>query len=166
MKRWLLLLVSICFLCGCTKSNIISGKQEGFEDLPQPVDGIVWEQLWEDFDAVYADQTAYPFALTVNATVYPEEKVVKFFLLLNTTISDKEAETYATTVIKGFNDLIARQNSDYALSSEDSYGGFFEQYGIYVLVAPDETKADSATWILEDTIPAGEYRPVSASGEA
>ena len=67
-------------------------------------------------------------------------------------------------MIKGFNDLIAQQNSDYAPSSENSYGGFVEQYGIYVLVSPDSTKDDSTTWILEDTIPAGEYRPVSASG--
>ena len=67
-------------------------------------------------------------------------------------------------MIKGFNDLIAQQNSDYAPSSENSYGGFVEQYGIYVSVSPDSTKDDSTTWILEDTIPAGEYRPVSASG--
>ena len=166
MKRWILLLVSIC-LClvsGCTKKNIISNNNEKYADLPVPVGGIVWEQVWDDFDEIYSDLDAYPFAETVNGGFYPDENMLKFFLLLNTTISDEEAEKYATTVIKGFNDLIAQQNSDYAPSSENSYGGSVDQYGIYVLVSPDSTKDDSTTWILEDTIPAGEYRPVSASG--
>lgn len=166
MKRWILLLVSIsfCLLSGCTKSNIISGDDEKYADLPRPVGGIVWEQLWEDFSEIYADVNTYPFAETVNGGFYPEENMLKFYLLLNTTISDEEAEKYATTVIKGFNDLISQQNSDFSPSSENSYGGFVEQYEVYVLVSPDSTKADNSTWILEDTIPAGEYRPVRASG--
>lgn len=165
MKRWILLLASICLLCsGCTKSNIVHGRGQN-EDLPQPIDGIVWEQVWEDFDAIYADTYTYPFAETVNAGVYPEENMMKFFLLLNTTISKEEAAKYATEVIKGFNDLISIQNNAYAKSSEESYGGYVSQYDIYVMVGDDSTKAEKDTWILEDTIPAGEYRPVSAGAE-
>lgn len=169
MKRSILLLACICLLCGlcgCTKSNIVN-TGNNYGDLPQPVDGIVWEQLWEDFDVIYTDLDVYPFAETVNGGVYPEENKIKFFLLLNTTISDEEAEEYATTVIKGFNDLISMQNSAYAHSTEDSYGGYVSQYEVYVMVAPDDSKSNEDTWILEDTIPAGQYRPVSAakSGE-
>lgn len=161
-KRWIsLLLVGVCLLCGCTKSNIVPNGSNGGGDMPRPEGGVVWEQLWQDFDDIYADQATYPFAETVNGGVYPEEKMLKFYFLLNTTIPVEEAEEYATTVIKGFNDLIAEQNSSYGYSSEDSYGGFVEQYGIYVMVGPDETKDDMNTWILEDNIPAGEYRPVS-----
>ena len=40
-----------------------------------------------------------------------------------------------------------------------------EQYDIYVMVALDDTKADKATWILEDTIPAGQYRPIRGGVE-
>ena len=163
MKRWILLLVCICLLSGCTKSNIVPQNcDEQYGDVPAPVGGIVWEQLWEDFDAVYADTNEYPFVETVNAGVYPEDGQIKFFLLLNTTISDEEAAEFATTVIKGFNDLIAEQNSNYSMSGDDFYGGFVSEYDIYVMVAPDDTKDDEATWILEDNIPAGEYRPVQA----
>ena len=56
-------------------------------------------------------------------------------------------------MIKGFNDLIAEQNSNYSVSGDDFYGGFVSEYDIYVMVAPDDTKDDEATWILEDNIP-------------
>ena len=161
MKKCMLLLLCVCLLSGCTKSNIVpDGSDEQYEDAPQPVGGIVWEQLWEDFDAIYADPNDYPFVETVNGGVYPGEGYVRFFLLLNTTISEEEAAEFAETAIKGFNDLISEQNGNYAPSSDESYGGFVEQYNIYVMVGPDDTKVDKSTWILEDTIPAGQYRPV------
>lgn len=167
MKRWIfMLLAGVCLLCGCTKSNIVpDGSQDGYGDLPQPEGGIVWEQLWEDFDDAYADVAIYPFAETVNANVNVDEMKLSFYLLLNTVISPEEAEDYATTVIKGFNDLVAGQNTAYAPSSEDSFGGFVEQFEVYVMVGPDATKDDESTWIVEDTIPAGEYRSVSAQAE-
>lgn len=162
MKRWMILMASVCLLlCGCTKSNIVYGDNNKYGDRPQPVDGIVWEQVWEDLKDIYEDPDAYPFVASVNAGVYPEENMVKFYLLMNTDISDEEASAYATKVVKGFNDLIAMQNSSYAASSEESYGGYLAQYGIYVMVGPDETKDDPDTWIIEDLIPQGEYRPVS-----
>ena len=168
MKRWILLLAAICLLCsGCTKSNIVpdGGQNNGEGDVPPSADGIVWEQLWEDFDEIYADTDAYPFIETVNAGVYDEDNFIRFYLLLNTTISGEEAAEYATEVIKGFNDLIWEQNHDYARSTEDSYGGYVSRYNIYVMVGPDDVKDNRETWILEDTIPAGEYRPVSPGGE-
>lgn len=160
IKKLAVILTGVCLLCGCTKSNIISGGQD-YSDLPQPgADGIVWEQFWEDFQELYEDPEIYPFVETVNAGVYAEEKQIKFFLLLNTEISAEEAADFATEVIKGFNDLASEQNSAYAPSSDESYGGYVSNYDIYVMVAPDELKGDKSSWILEDTIPAGEYRAV------
>lgn len=162
MKSIACLLAAACLLSGCTKSNIISEATQDYSDLPQPgPDGIVWEQLWEDWDEIYTDLNDFPYAETVSGGVYPEENALKFYILLNTTISREEAAQYATTVIKGFNDLISEQNPEYEPSSDESYGGYASQYEIYVMVAPDGTKADTSTWILEDTIPAGEYRAVS-----
>lgn len=160
IKKLAVILTGVCLLCGCTKSNIISGGQD-YSDLPQPsADGIVWEQLWEEFQEEYEDEDIYPFVETVNAAVYPEENQIKFFLLLNTEISAEEAAKFATGVIKEFNDLAAEQNTAYAPSSDDSYGGYVSKYNVYVMVAPDELKGEKSSWILEDTIPAGEYRAV------
>lgn len=161
-KIAMILLASMLILSGCTESNIVSGgSNQDYSDLPQPVGGIVWEQLWEDWDEAYTDQDIYPFSETVNGGVYDEENAMKFFILLNQEISKEEAAEYATTVIKGLGDLIAEQNPDYTKSGEDSYGSFIDQYEIYVMVAPDDSKSDEESWILEDTIPAGSYRAVA-----
>ena len=124
MKRWILFMASVCLLlCGCTKSNIVYGDNKKYDDQYQSVDGIVWEQVWQDFSDTYADQDLFPFAVSVNGGIYPEENMARFYLLVNGDVSDKEAAEYATKVLKGFNDLIAIQNSSYASSSEESYGG-------------------------------------------
>lgn len=159
-KIIVLLLASMLVLSGCTKSNIVKGGQD-YSDMPQPVEGIVWEQLWEEWDEMYTDQDLYPFSETVNGGVYADENTMKFFILLNQEISKEEAAEYATTVLKGLGDLMAGQNPDLTASGDDSYGSYMDKYNIYVMVSPDATKSDESTWILEDTIPAGEYREVS-----
>lgn len=160
IKKLLIAIAAMCLLCGCTKSTIISGDQDT-SDLPQPdVQGIVWEQLWTDLADVFEDPDVYPFVETVNGGFNPEEKELRFFLLLNTDLPAEDAADFATEFLKGFNDLISEQNSKYAPSSEDSYGGYVSQYDVYVMVSEDGAKGDKAEWILEDTITAGEYRPV------
>ncbi len=103
---------------------------------------------------------------TVNWAVYQDEHEVRFFLLLNREISGKKASEFAMEVVKTFAYLISEQNGDYAPPSEDSFGGYLDDYSIYVMVGPDDTKADTSTWILEDTIPAGEYREFVARDAA
>lgn len=163
-KLMIILMTGATLLTGCTKSTIVEDTLNGgiTGEEPMPVGGIVWEQLWEDLDAIYTDQNDYPFTETVNCSVYGDDGRIEYFLLLNQDIPAEEAAEYATTVIKGMGDLIAEQNSEYTPSSETSYGSFIDQYEIYVMVAPDDTKAEENSWILEDTIPAGEYREVQA----
>lgn len=158
-KRFAVILAAVCCLCGCTKSNIISPEPP--KDAPAVgSDGIAWSQLWEDFEDTYSDSDAYPFIETVSASFYDDDKTVKFFILTSEEVSNEEAAEFATMVIKGLNDLIADQNPSYALSSDSSYGGYLSKYNIYVMVSEDGVKSDKTSWILEDTIPAGEYRAV------
>lgn len=120
IKRITLFLVVGCLLCGCTKSHII--KREGDDensDMPQlSSEGILWEQVWEEFESQYADEAWYPFIDSVNGLIDPEKKQLDLYLLLKEEISPQEAADYATEAIKGFNDLIASQNSKYAYSSD------------------------------------------------
>lgn len=161
LKRMLILMASICLLCGCTKSTIISGNQD-YSELPPPDEqGIVWEQLWEDLAYTFEDEDLYPFVETVNGAFYRDKNQLQFFLLLNQDIPAEEAAEFATEFLKGFNDLIYEQNNDFAPSSEDSYGGFVSKYEVYVMVSEDGLKTEESAWILEDTIAAGEYRPVN-----
>ena len=158
-KRFAVSLAAGCCLCGCTKSTIISPEAPSDVELAGE-DGIVWGQLWEDFQDKYDDSDAYPFVESVSASFFDDENTVKFFILTNEEVSNEEAAEFATNVVKGLNDLIADQNPDYAPSSDESYGGYLSKYNIYVMVSEDSKKAEKADWLLEDTIPAGEYRAV------
>ncbi len=148
-----IVLACACLLCGCTERTIIEsgGPQAG-------ADGIVWEQLWEDWAAAYEDTATYPFVETVNCSFYPEENRVEFYMLFNKTISEDKAINFAMEAVKGMGDLVAAQNSNYTKSSDTSFGSYLDAYEIYVMAGDDLTKEDSSTWIFEDTVPAGEYR--------
>lgn len=159
-KIMILLLCAGLTLSGCAKNNSNTETMEDFGNLIQPEGGVVWEQHWEEWDEAYTDQELYPFSETVNGGLDREENTLKFYFLLNQTISKEEASAYATEVIKGYNDLVCEQNSSYTLSTDDSYGSYVEQYNIYVMVGEDGSKSDPDSWIIEDTIPAGEYREV------
>ena len=173
MRKQILLigLLGAMLLTGCTKKNIVKSEAEkavesasaaGVEETVEaPVGGIVWGQLFDDLDEVYTDVNDYPFAGTISAGFYPEEELVRFYILPFEEISKEEAADYATTVIKGMGYLINEQNDSYKTPSEKSYGGFLSQYNIYVMVAPDQMKDDKSYWYLEDTIPKGEYRAVN-----
>ncbi len=159
LKKMMVLLACAVMLSGCTKSNIVQGGTP--DDLPAPSsEGIVWEQLWEDFHEIYEDQDVYPFAGSVSGAIDPEKKEARFFLLLSQDLDAEEAAAYATEVLKGFNDLISGQNSAYAPSSAESYGGYLSKYQIYVMVAESDLMNVHEEWILEDEIPAGTYRAV------
>lgn len=160
IKRVTLMLTTMCLLCGCTKSNII--HKDGDENLPQlSSEGIVWEQVWDEFQSQYADEAWYPFVSSVGGGIEPSKKELELYLFLNEEITAQEAADYATEAIKGFNDFISAQNNDYAFSSDSSYGGYVSKCKIHVMVGLDAPVEDKSMWILDDTIPAGEYRPVN-----
>ena len=56
-KRFAVILAAVCCLCGCTKSTIISPEAPSDVELAGE-DGIVWGQLWEDFQDKYDDSDA------------------------------------------------------------------------------------------------------------
>ena len=157
MRNMALLCLCVCLLCGCTESTVI--ETSDYSDLPQPgPDGLVWEQIWEDWRSIYEDTAAYPFIDTVNASIDSENGSARFFLLTNSVISEEEAIQFAMEAVKGFSDVIREQDLSLEPSGSDSFGGYLKPFEIYVMVGPDGTKADRSTWILEDTVPAGEYR--------
>lgn len=164
MKR-IIMLLSACvlLLCGCTESNIVAkggGGSEPDTEIRNDIQ-VDWNQVWDDLDAQFADPEVYPFSESVNCNIVEEGKRIEFFLLVQPGTTEEEASSYATEVLKGFNDSVATQDFSYSESGEDSYGSYLAQYEIYVLVSPYDTKEHKDTWIFEDTIQPGEaYRAI------
>lgn len=146
---------------GCTKSNIL--KPEG---RVQPDFSIVtdveldWNQINEDLVEFYEDSDEYPGLLNFNYVHKEEEKMIRAQLFVDDTVNGKKAASYASDMIKFLNDCIAVQNNSLALSSDDSYGGFFDDYGFTVQVIPEATKDDESTCLVNMTVAAGENTPI------
>jgi hypothetical protein len=68
-KRFAVILAAVCCLCGCTKSTIISPEAPSDVELAGE-DGIVWGQLWEDFQDKYDDSDAYPVIIPKSAEIH------------------------------------------------------------------------------------------------
>lgn len=162
MKKIVVLLsVFALLLSGCTQSNIVKNQGKLDPDMETKDDiEINWSQVWEDLDAQFIDPELYPFSESVNCNVVDEGKRIEFFLLVQPGTTKEQASSYATEVLKGFNDSIVTQDFSYESSGEESYGSYLAQYEIYVMVAPYDSKQHEETWIMEDTIQPGEaYRP-------
>lgn len=158
------LLASVLLLCGCTQSHIVEpeGNSQPDTEIRKGIE-ISWGQVWDDLDSQFVNSEQYPFSVSVNCNVHDDKNQIDLVLLVQPGTTKEQAAPYATDVVKAFNDSVATQDFNYKMSSGNSYGSFINLYDVTILVAPYDSKENSSTWIIQDTIKAGsDYRPVGA----
>lgn len=150
-------------LCGCTQSNIVAPTGEAAEpdftikkDVP-----LVWEQVQEDLGENFMESEDYPNLLQIGFNVNDTEKMVNVELIVSDGTSKEEAVDYATALVKGINDEVYIQSPYYEMSSEDSYGGFFKEYGFHVTVSTVSNGEGAEPDLVNDTVAAGEDRAIA-----
>ena len=150
-------------LCGCTQSNIVAPTGEAAEpdftiekDVPR-----VWEQVQEDLGENFMESEDYPNLLQIGFNVNDTEKMVNVELIVSDGTSKEEAVDYATALVKGINDEVYIQSPYYEMSSEDSYGGFFKEYGFHVTVSTVSNGEGAEPDLVNDTVAAGEDRAIA-----
>ena len=151
-------------LSGCTQSNIVTPSGEAAApdfSIKEDVE-IVWEQVHEDLGEIFMESEDYPNLEQIGFNVNDEEKMVNLEILVSSETSKEEAVSYATAIVKAVNDEVQIQNAYYEASSEESYGSFFKEYGFHVVVAPIRTAEDETTYLVNDTVAAGEEREIQA----
>ncbi len=149
-------------LSGCTQSNIVapSGEAAAPDFTIKEDVKIVWEQVYEDLGELFMESDEYPGLVQIGFNVNDEEKMVNIELLVSEDTDKEEAVEYATAFVKAFNDQLRIQNSYYQESTEESYGGFFKQYGFHMVAASVAAPDDEASYLIDDTIAAGEDRAI------
>ena len=149
-------------LCGCTQSNIVAPRGEAAEPdfTIQENVTLVWEQVYETLGENFLDSDEYPNLNQIGFNVNDTDKIVNVELLVSDGTSKEEAVEYATAVVKGINDEVYIQNNYYEPSSEESYGGFFKEYGFRVVVSTVSNAENEAPDLVDDTVAAGEERAI------
>lgn len=143
-------------LSGCTKSTILSSEGPA-EPVFETQEGIVldWGQIGDDMDEEFVDNEKYPMALSVNYKVEPETKSMDLTLFVKAGTTPEEAVEFADAAMRYLNDSAAMQDFSYERSSADSYGGFFKEYSVNLIVMPDATMNQEQYWLVDMKVPAG-----------
>ncbi|MFR5600878.1 MAG: hypothetical protein ACLTKI_00275 [Lachnospiraceae bacterium] len=157
MRKLLLLLsCTLVLMSGCTKSNIVSpdGPVEPDFNIKDNVE-LDMEQMQDVLDEQFVQTEDYPFGQAIE--FYIDEKDTSLYLMI--TVDDdtdpEAAAAYGMEIIDAFNDEAATQDFSYEPSSDDSYGGFSDNYHVWIQIMPESTKEDETTWLVDDNIPAG-----------
>lgn len=155
--------VSAMLLTGCTKSNILANGGPA-EPVFETQQGIVldWTQIGNDMDDEFVDNEEYPMALSVNYNVDREKKTIDLTLLVKAGTTPEEAVTFADAAVRYLNDEAAIQDFSYERSSETSYGGFFKDYDLNLIVMPDYTMKEEQYWLVDMDIPKGSDEKIVA----
>lgn len=148
--------VSAMLLTGCTQSHILAGGGPA-EPVFETQQGIVldWTQIGNDMDEEFVGNEEYPMALSVNYSVDQEKKSIDLTLIVKAGTTPEEAVTFGDAAVRFLNDEAAVQDFSYERSSETSYGGFFKNYDLHLIVMPDYTMKEQQYWLVDMNIPKG-----------
>ena len=155
-KALIICAMSAMLLTGCTKSHILASGGPA-EPVFETQQGIVldWTQIGNDMDDEFVDNEEYPMALSVNYSADNENKSIDLTLIVKEGTTPQEAVTFADAAVRFLNDEASMQDFSYEKSSNTSYGGFFKNYDLHLIVMPDYTMKEEEYWLVDMDIPKG-----------
>ena len=158
-KALIICAMAALMLSGCTKSNILASGGPA-EPVLETQQGIVldWPQIGSALDDEFLNNEEYPMALeegSINYSVDQNEKTIELNLVVKSGTNAEEAVRFADAVIRYLNDEAATQDFSYERSSDTSYGGFFKEYDMHLIVMPEYTMEQKQYWLVDMDIPKG-----------
>ena len=163
MKNKLLIIcgMSAMLLAGCTKSTIVTGGP--VEPVFETRDDIVldWGQIGDDLDEMFLENEEYPMAVSINYNAQVDGEL-SLNLMVKEGTTPEEAVVFADAVVRALNDEAAIQDFSIEASTETTYGGFFDETNLHLIVMPDGMMESKSVWLVDMTIPAGSNEPIAA----
>ncbi len=155
-KALLICAMSVMLLTGCTEKHILNSTAPA-EPVFETQQGIVldWDQIGNDMDEEFVDNEEYPMALSINYMVEPKTKSIDLTLLVKDGTTPEEAVVFANAAVRHLGDEAAMQDFSYEKSSDTSYGGFFKDYDVHLIVMPDYKMNEQQYWLVDMDIPKG-----------
>lgn len=160
-KTIMIFAVSAMLLTGCTKSNILAsgGPAEPVFETQKGIE-LDWTQINTDIDEEFVDNEQYPMALSVNYSLDKDKKTIDMTLMVKHGTTPEQAVEFANAAVKFLNDEVATQDFSYEKSSDTSFGGFFKEYDLKLIVMPDYTMKENKYWLVDMDIPKGSNQTI------
>ncbi|CUX33458.1 hypothetical protein BN3590_00829 [Clostridium sp. C105KSO15] len=155
-KALMICAMSVMLLTGCTEKHILNSTGPA-EPVFETQQGIVldWDQIGNDMDEEFVNNEEYPMALSVNYSVDQKNKNIDLTLIVKDGTTPDEAVVFANAAVRYIGDEAAMQDFSYEKSSDTSYGGFFKDYDLHVIVMPDYRMKEEQYWLVDMDIPKG-----------
>ena len=155
-KALMICVMSVMLLTGCTEKHILNSTGPA-EPVFETQQGIVldWDQIGNDMDEEFVNNEKYPMALSVNYSVDQKNKNIDLTLIVKDGTTPDEAVVFANAAVRYIGDEAAMQDFSYEKSSDTSYGGFFKDYDLHVIVMPDYRMKEEQYWLVDMDIPKG-----------
>lgn len=155
-KALMICAMSVLLLTGCTEKHILNSTGPA-EPVFETQQGIVldWDQIGNDMDEEFVNNEEYPMALSVNYSVDQKNKKIDLTLIVKDGTTPDEAVVFANAAIRYIGDEAAMQDFSFEKSSDTSYGGFFKDYDLHVIVMPDYRMKEEQYWLVDMDIPKG-----------
>ncbi len=155
-KALMICVMSVMLLTGCTEKHILNSTGPA-EPVFETQQGIVldWDQIGNDMDEEFVNNEEYPMALSVNYSVDQKNKKIDLTLIVKDGTTPDEAVVFANAAVRYIGDEAAMQDFSFEKSSDTSYGGFFKDYDLHVIVMPDYRMKEEQYWLVDMDIPKG-----------
>lgn len=167
-----LFLLCAAILCGCTQSNIVSptgGTVEG-PAVPDVETRDNVEIDWSEVNQAVRDEFMEPYGpygdyvMDMAVSYDAASKTMTVLLPVTAKTTGEIAVSYGEAVLKVCGDELATQDFSYEPSDEEQlyYGSFFDENNVVVQIFPFNTQDDKSTYLVNDTMKAGEQRALVA----
>lgn len=173
LKRIAVLSLCVLAVSGCTKSSISTqapvigtempqDKQDSFEEEVVERAELVeedaveesrfdWEQAAEEVQDLFGDTDFYPESVEAGFEVSESEMAIKLVWILQDGTDEETVNAYAAEMVQKFNDVLAVQVVDVEFSSQESFGGIWDEFALEVKVGTED-----GTWTVDKSYAAGE----------
>ncbi|MDO4939083.1 MAG: hypothetical protein Q4E54_03880 [Lachnospiraceae bacterium] len=146
---------------GCVEREIVQeNKVENIPDVTIKTDiEINWDQVMDDCEALL-DPEEYPYGCYLDFAVHDDTNTTEIIWPLKSDCPVKEMPKYGEAFAKAFNDAISIQDFSVAQSSDDSYGGYWENHDMDVQVYYEKDIMEPKKYWVNQIIPAGSNDPI------
>ena len=158
--------VLLCSGCDMERTSVLAQSEGERQPHFETSDNIEydWDQAQSDcYDMLPTDD--YPLLSDVGAldsAVHEDTKTVQIIISLKSEASEEDAIAYATAYIKAYNDVMHDQDFSIGLSTNDSYGSFWDEYSIEVQAYREGDILDESKYLIYKIIAAGSNEPLTA----
>jgi len=165
-----LVIAAAAVLPGCVQREIVVNPTAAVPDMAIKDDvEIDWDQVMSDCEEIL-NEDDYPMGAYLDFAIHEatdeQPAYTEIIWPVKEEITEEQAVEYAAAYARAFNDAVATQDFSYGLSSDESYGEYWDKNNMYVQVFRESDILFPEHYLVNQYIEAGSNDPIITSTDA